>query len=152
MTLAAEIREMDRRSIEDLKIPGRLLMELAGAGSARVIGERVSRAQGRAVILCGPGGNGGDGYVVARHLQDQGWTVRCISIVPPEALQGETRDNHALWARLASCSAVARLSFRLGLRFSAGLALCARLPLCAGLVASRNCLLQLLCQQLLFLS
>jgi len=91
---------MDRRSIEELHIPGRVLMELAGAGSARVILDRVPRAQGRAVILCGPGGNGGDGYVVARHLHDQGWTVRCLSVVPPETLQGESRENQELWAAL----------------------------------------------------
>ena len=100
MALADETREMDRRAIDELDLPGRVLMELAGSGSARELLTRVPRGQGRAVILCGPGGNGGDGYVVARHLQDSGWTVRCISTVPGALLRGDAAANRALWDAL----------------------------------------------------
>jgi ADP-dependent NAD(P)H-hydrate dehydratase / NAD(P)H-hydrate epimerase len=97
---AAEIREMDRRTIDELALPGRVLMELAGSGSAKEILARVPRGQGRATVLCGPGGNGGDGYVVARHLQDAGWSVRCISTVDAAELRGDTAANRGLWDAL----------------------------------------------------
>lgn len=97
---ATEVREMDRRTIEDLALPGRVLMELAGVGTVTEILSRVTRAQGRAVVLCGPGGNGGDGYVVARHLMDHGWSVRCISTVSSTELTGDVGANRALWDAL----------------------------------------------------
>ena len=75
IAFASQVREMDRRAIEDYGLPGRVLMELAGASSARWIDENVEQPQRRALVLCGPGGNGGDGYVVARHLQDRGLSL-----------------------------------------------------------------------------
>ena len=62
---AAEVREMDRRAIEDVGISGLTLMESAGAGTARLILERKGFSPQKAVVLCGTGNNGGDGYVVA---------------------------------------------------------------------------------------
>ena len=73
------IREWDRRTIEDLGLPGIALMENAGAAAARVIGSihdrRPADLPAPFVILCGPGNNGGDGYVVARHLDGRGLAV-----------------------------------------------------------------------------
>ncbi len=97
IAFASQVREMDRRAIEDYGLPGRVLMELAGASSARWINENVEQPQRRALVFCGPGGNGGDGYVVARHLQDRGWAARCISTVAVERLTGDTRANRELW-------------------------------------------------------
>lgn len=96
---AAEVREMDRATIE-LGLPGRVLMELAGAGTARAIVERTGGRPGRAVVLCGGGNNGGDGYVIARHLSDHGWTVRCLATSDPTGLEGDAAANHALWVAL----------------------------------------------------
>jgi len=64
---AAEMREADRRTIEEIGLPGAVLMENAGAGVARCLRERHPRAR-RVAILCGRGNNGGDGFVVARRL------------------------------------------------------------------------------------
>ena len=97
---AAEVREMDRRTIEELGIPGVVLMELAGAGTAEAIFDRTGGRAGGAVVLCGGGNNGGDGYVIARHLRDAGWRVRCLATTGPATLRGDAAHNHGLLARL----------------------------------------------------
>lgn len=98
---AAEVREMDRRTIEELGVPGRVLMELAGAGAAEVIAARLGGGRGgEAVVLCGRGNNGGDGYVIARHLADRGMAVRCVATAAVEELSGDARANADLWVAL----------------------------------------------------
>jgi ADP-dependent NAD(P)H-hydrate dehydratase / NAD(P)H-hydrate epimerase len=66
---AAQMQEADRRTIEEIGLPGAVLMENAGAAVARVLRERFPGAR-RPAILCGKGNNGGDGFVVARRLAD----------------------------------------------------------------------------------
>jgi ADP-dependent NAD(P)H-hydrate dehydratase / NAD(P)H-hydrate epimerase len=66
-----EVRELDSRAIHELGLPGIALMECAGAEAARVVRERYG-AHARVSVLCGPGNNGGDGFVVARHLHVAG--------------------------------------------------------------------------------
>ncbi|MCB9728588.1 MAG: NAD(P)H-hydrate dehydratase [Deltaproteobacteria bacterium] len=94
---AAESRELDRRTIEEVGIPGRVLMELAGAGTVEAVVQRTGGRAGKAVVLCGGGQNGGDGYVIARHLADRGWSVRCVAASDPERLSGDARANHGIW-------------------------------------------------------
>jgi ADP-dependent NAD(P)H-hydrate dehydratase / NAD(P)H-hydrate epimerase len=65
---AAEMRALDRWTIER-GTPGPVLMERAGEGAARVLRRHWPRLGGPAVICCGKGNNGGDGFVVARHLR-----------------------------------------------------------------------------------
>ncbi len=76
MLSAAEMREADRATIEDLGLPDVVLMESAGAATAREIEARYASAR-RIAILCGKGSNGGDGFVIARHLVNRGHDVRC---------------------------------------------------------------------------
>jgi NAD(P)H-hydrate epimerase len=64
---AAEMRAADRRTIEEIGLPGAVLMENAGTAVAQAVTERHPDAR-RLVILCGKGNNGGDGLVVARRL------------------------------------------------------------------------------------
>src|SRR5258708_31010531 len=64
---AAQMRDADRRTIEEIGLPGAVLMENAGAAVARVLRDRYPHAR-RPLILCGRGNNGGDGFVIARHL------------------------------------------------------------------------------------
>ncbi|MFI5006377.1 MAG: NAD(P)H-hydrate dehydratase [Solirubrobacterales bacterium] len=66
---AAQMREADRRTIEDIGLPGVALMENAGSAVARVVREKFPLAR-RPLVLCGKGNNGGDGFVVARRLFD----------------------------------------------------------------------------------
>ncbi len=76
-------------------LSGQGLMEAAGAAVAAAVTERWPPQ--RAVILCGPGNNGGDGFVAARHLQAAGWTVETVLFGRPEALTGDAAWAAALW-------------------------------------------------------
>jgi NAD(P)H-hydrate epimerase len=69
-----EVRELDRRAIEGFGVPGVVLMENAGRGCAELL-MRLNPERKPTVILCGPGNNGGDGFVIARHLDIHGWPV-----------------------------------------------------------------------------
>jgi NAD(P)H-hydrate epimerase len=64
---SAEMREADRRAIEEAGVAGMVLMENAGAAVAAALRERFKAAQ-RITVVCGKGNNGGDGFVAARHL------------------------------------------------------------------------------------
>ncbi|MBL8832012.1 MAG: NAD(P)H-hydrate dehydratase [Rhodospirillales bacterium] len=77
-------------------VPGLRLMEAAGAAVAREIAARFGR--GTVAILCGSGNNGGDGFVVARHLRDAGWTVRVGLLGTRETLAGDAAAMAAKWA------------------------------------------------------
>jgi NAD(P)H-hydrate epimerase len=69
-----EVRELDRRAIEGFGVPGIVLMENAGRGCAELL-MRLNPEKKPVVILCGPGNNGGDGFVIARHLDNHEWPV-----------------------------------------------------------------------------
>ncbi len=78
----------DRRASTRHRMPSTLLMERAGLGAAEVILERFAD-RAAALVVCGPGNNGGDGYVVARHLRDAGWDVE---IAQPRGHSPRTPD------------------------------------------------------------
>jgi len=66
-----EMRELDRKAIEEYKIPGIILMENAGRNVAEEVLKMLDDPhQAKVAILCGKGNNGGDGFVVARHLHN----------------------------------------------------------------------------------
>lgn len=90
----AEMYEADRLAI-DGGVSGATLMEAAGRGIADLLLE--SRPVGRCLILCGPGNNGGDGYVVARHLREAGWQVDLASLHDPAALGGDAAIMRDRW-------------------------------------------------------
>lgn len=74
---AEEMRRLDRRAIAEVGIPGTTLMENAGVGAAREVRSAFGALRGkRVVVLCGKGNNGGDGFVVARHLRRGGARVQ----------------------------------------------------------------------------
>lgn len=87
-----EVRELDRRAIEEFGVPGVVLMENAGRGCAELL-MRLNPTRKPVVILCGPGNNGGDGFVIARHLDNAGWPVKIGFVVPQRATgpQGQIR-------------------------------------------------------------
>ncbi|OAI51202.1 hypothetical protein AYO47_07300 [Planctomyces sp. SCGC AG-212-M04] len=82
-----EVRDVDRRAIEEYGLPGIVLMENAGRGCAELIDD------GPVVICCGKGNNGGDGYVIARHLENRGIAIEIVSVCPVSELKGDARIN-----------------------------------------------------------
>ena len=71
-----EIREIDRKAIEEYEIPGLILMENAGRNVAEeILKMLVNPYKAKVAIFCGKGNNGGDGFVVARHLYNKGVNV-----------------------------------------------------------------------------
>ncbi|MBY0458862.1 MAG: NAD(P)H-hydrate epimerase [Gemmataceae bacterium] len=74
-----EVRELDRRAIQEFGVPGVVLMENAGRGCAELM-MRLNPDRKPTVILCGPGNNGGDGFVIARHLDNAGWPVTVCAV------------------------------------------------------------------------
>ncbi|MBX6394538.1 MAG: NAD(P)H-hydrate dehydratase [Alicyclobacillaceae bacterium] len=84
----AEMRKLDRYTIEEVGIPAVVLMENAGAGVARWAAE-LTPPGGRIVVVAGKGNNGGDGLVAARHLAGRGYRVEVLLSVSPDDLSGE---------------------------------------------------------------
>ncbi|MFZ5469402.1 MAG: NAD(P)H-hydrate dehydratase [Myxococcota bacterium] len=89
---AQQMRTLDRAS-ETHGMPASLLMENAGSALAEVA-MRLCGPQGRFVVMCGRGNNGGDGLVAARHLAAAGRTVHVELLAQPEQLEGEPARNH----------------------------------------------------------
>src|SRR3954470_18238654 len=86
----AQVREIDRRSIEEFHIPGIVLMENAALAAVDVAWEMIGRKTGRFVtIFLGPGNNGGDRLAVARHLHNRGANVEVVPVFDPEKLTGD---------------------------------------------------------------
>ena len=75
--------------------PAIVLMENAGKAVAREIELRWSARP--VIVLCGPGNNGGDGFVAARHLSEAGWSVRVALLGPRDHLTGTARHHAELW-------------------------------------------------------
>ena len=89
-----QMGEADRLTVA-AGMPATTLMENAGKSVADAIKQRWSARH--TTILCGPGNNGGDGFVTARHLVMAGWTVRLALLGSPEHLMGEARYHASLW-------------------------------------------------------
>lgn len=87
-------RDLDRRAVTEYGMTGVMLMENAGRGTADVLcGLGI---QGAVTIVCGRGNNGGDGFVIARHLDLRGYEVRVVLLDDPAALRGDAKINHTV--------------------------------------------------------
>jgi NAD(P)H-hydrate epimerase len=80
-----QAREIDRIAMEELRIPGIVLMENAARGIAEAILRRFPAPRGPIAVVCGPGNNGGDGLAAARHLSNAGLDVRIHLVTRVEA-------------------------------------------------------------------
>lgn len=95
----AQVRELDRVAIEEYGVPGVVLMENAGRGAAERLLARL-KGDERVLIICGAGNNGGDGYVVARHVAEAGLAVLVVETVPPDALSPDAAVYRRVCAAL----------------------------------------------------
>jgi NAD(P)H-hydrate epimerase len=95
-----EMRELDRRTIEEIGILGLVLMENAGRGTAQIIKKRFGPERKKVAILCGRGNNGGDGFVVARYLKNWGWKVKVYLLSEKEKITGDAKANLEVWLKM----------------------------------------------------
>jgi NAD(P)H-hydrate epimerase len=96
-----EVRQLDVQAASDLKLPSLILMENAGRGAAAWLTELASGLSDhpRILILCGPGNNGGDGGVVARHLDAWGYTVQIAWFAHRAQLRGDAETQWIILER-----------------------------------------------------
>jgi hydroxyethylthiazole kinase-like uncharacterized protein yjeF len=91
---ASQMAEMDKICKTGYQIPGLLLMENAGRGISQVAADMLGCPRDKNVhIYCGPGNNGGDGYVVARHLTNMGARVKVFILAQREKIKGDALTN-----------------------------------------------------------
>jgi NAD(P)H-hydrate epimerase len=96
-----QVREVDRRALSDYDMPGIILMENAGRNAAQVIIENLDRpGRPRVVVFCGGGNNGGDGYVIARHMANAGFPVQVVYVKPPTELHGDAAVQQRIAERM----------------------------------------------------
>jgi NAD(P)H-hydrate epimerase len=106
---AEQMRGIDARA-QRFGVPGDSLMEHAGAAVAAaalaLIRDAGRTSDAPVVILCGPGNNGGDGFVAARHLARAGW--RTMAVIVDSAARPRTPDAARNWDRLADVPSAER--------------------------------------------
>jgi NAD(P)H-hydrate epimerase len=91
-----QCRALDRHAIDVIGVPGVVLMENAGRNMAELL--RSLGVRGPVVVCCGRGNNGGDGFVIARHLDNAGVTVRVVLFARAEDVAGDAAVNWRLLA------------------------------------------------------
>jgi ADP-dependent NAD(P)H-hydrate dehydratase / NAD(P)H-hydrate epimerase len=92
----ASVRAIDRRAMDEAGIPGYTLMQRAGEAAVRECLSAYPRAK-RWQVLCGPGNNGGDGFVVGRFARAAGLDVRLLCLADPADLEGDAGAACKAW-------------------------------------------------------
>ena len=100
LVTASEMRELDRRAIQDLGIPSLVLMENAGRTTYQILRREFPDLQGEVAVAAGRGNNGGDGFVVARYLANAGIPVAVFLLGAREQVRGDARVNLEILAHL----------------------------------------------------
>lgn len=100
LVTAAEMRELDRRAIQEVGIPSLVLMENAGRTTYQVLRQEFPDLSGPVAVVAGRGNNGGDGFVVARYLANAGVPVTVFLLAARDQVQGDARVNLEILAHL----------------------------------------------------
>lgn len=104
---AAQMKELDRRTIEEAKVPGATLMERAGRGVVAAMERAAGSPAGKTItVVCGKGNNGGDGFVVARLLRKQRANVSVLLLAPSGDLSGDARTMYRKFLSVAGTKSV----------------------------------------------
>lgn len=108
-----QMRDTEQRAISSGHVTGLSMMETAGGGVVDALLQSHPQflEQGcSAAVLCGPGNNGGDGYVIARRLHQLGWKVTVFQSGNPDKLPTDAAENARLWAQLHSSQPLSNLT------------------------------------------
>lgn len=103
------MRAAEQADITSGRVTGLELMERAGRGVVAAVfahWPEMAQGPGRAIVLCGPGNNGGDGFVIARLLKGWGWEVEVFLLGDPGRLPPDAATNHARWAAMGAVKAL----------------------------------------------
>lgn len=101
LVTAEQMRRLDETAINDYGIPGIVLMENAGRGTVEIMAGKYGDFAGRMVsIFVGPGNNGGDGLVIARHLYQRGGVPVVFALADPETFKGDAAVNYDIVRKL----------------------------------------------------
>ena len=107
LVTAAQMQSLDRRTIEEAKVPGTTLMENAGRGVVEAFEKTFGSPAGKhVVIFCGKGNNGGDGFVIARLLRRKRARIHVLLFADPKELTGDAKIMHRRLLRTAGTSGV----------------------------------------------
>jgi len=102
MMSVEQVRAFDKWAIEELGIAGVVLMENAGRDCAVLIRDNLRGVENaKVVIFCGTGNNGGDGFVIARHLRNTGMDVETVVCGDKAKIKGDAKANLHILERLS---------------------------------------------------
>jgi hydroxyethylthiazole kinase-like uncharacterized protein yjeF len=94
LVTSTQMRDIDKKTIEGIGIPGLELMEKAGMGTALVAKQMLGEPEGKKVLIfCGRGNNGGDGFVVGRYLSEWGAQVKFYLTAKKGEVKGDAKVN-----------------------------------------------------------
>jgi hydroxyethylthiazole kinase-like uncharacterized protein yjeF len=105
---AAQMRAIEQAAIKGGFVTGLELMERAGRGVLEAVFEEwpeLAKTSHSGVVLCGPGNNGGDGFVMARLLKGWGWEVEVFLYGDPQKLPSDAKTNYKRWAEIGEVRA-----------------------------------------------
>ncbi|MCE1188365.1 MAG: NAD(P)H-hydrate dehydratase [Ignavibacteria bacterium] len=107
-----QVRELDKYAIDKVGIPGAVLMENAAINMKNQFYALPECDDARVIaILCGKGNNGGDGYALARHLLNDGFTVVVLSLFKAEELSGDAKLNYNILQNYSQDSRLSLLNY-----------------------------------------
>ena len=95
-----QVRTIDRLAIEQLGIPGIVLMENAARSAAEAALAMLDTTGAKVTVLCGGGNNGGDGYAIARHLHNAGLPTTIYTATDTDRLKGDALTNYRVVHRM----------------------------------------------------
>ena len=103
LATAGQMQKLDSLAIHKYSIPGIVMMENAGRAFADVLAKYVGSVSGKiVVIICGKGNNGGDGFVIARHLANRGSAVHVFLLGKKKDVRGDAKKNLDILVRMVA--------------------------------------------------
>jgi hydroxyethylthiazole kinase-like uncharacterized protein yjeF len=101
LVTVSQMQDLDRKTIQECGIPGIVLMENAGKGAAELLVSSFPEVRaGWVAILAGQGNNGGDGFVIARHLMNWGIHTKIYLFSSIDDVQGDALTNLQIWLNM----------------------------------------------------